>query len=493
MSQLAFGPFAIDLRTFVLSKHGETVPLSPKLVQVLACLADARGALVTRDQLLERFWPDVNIAENTLTRAIADIRKVLDDDPASPLYVQTMARRGYRFVAPVSEQATAADAPAPGTVAVSEAFVGLEPFVAWERGRAALESLNVEALPLAAEAFSRAVTGAPHYAPAHAGLANAHLFRFESTRADNAPDAEALRRAIAVATRATELDASMGEGWAVLGHALAEAGRAAEARAALRQAVALEPRNWRHQYRLAVATWGEDRLRAVERAEALLPGFPGTQSLAVMVLLARQAFEFAAESARRGAAAQTAQHDGSRYPANGLLWIRGLTSAARGDCASALADFVAEAATSEGASSVYARECTIAAHESAGFIQLVAGDHDNARGHFDAAARRSPGHARAALGLAVAAGPVTGLVERVGPALETLASAGKAAEHTLVAAAALAWEGHASDALQCLDGLLSSATSESAGWSIPADPMFAPLRAADAYSTFAARLASRAA
>ena len=128
---------------------------------------------------------------------------------------------------------------------------------------------------------------------------------------------------MASATRATQLDPSMGEGWAALGHAMSAAGRIEDARAALRQAVALEPRNWRHHYRMAVCTWGEERLRAVERAEALLPGFPGAQTLAGMVLIARQSFDFAAEAAARGAAAQAAQADHTLYPACGLLWMRG--------------------------------------------------------------------------------------------------------------------------------------------------------------------------
>ena len=167
MSQLAFGPFTLDLRTSALSKDGALTPLSPKLVQVLACLAEARGELVTRDLLFERFWPGLTVTDNTLTRAIADIRKTLDDPSATPVYIQTIARRGYRFVATVREEAPVADAVHAGAVPVSDAFAGLEPFVAWERGRTALESLHVSALPAAAEAFSRAVSGAPHYAAAH--------------------------------------------------------------------------------------------------------------------------------------------------------------------------------------------------------------------------------------------------------------------------------------------------------------------------------------
>ena len=282
-------------------------------------------------------------------------------------------------------------------MAVSEAVAGLEPFVAWEQGRTALESLSVTALPAAAESFGRAVAGAPQYAPGFAGLANAHFFRYEASRVDNVPDLDALTAAVAAATRATQLDPSMGEGWAVLGHAMSAAGRVEDARAALRQAVALEPRNWRHHYRMAVCTWGEERLRAVERAEALLPGFPGAQTLAVMVLIARHSFDFAAEAAARGAAAQAAQADHTLYPASGLLWVRGLTAAARGDDTAALEDFAAEAALSRRTSTVYARECSVLAHEALGFTWLSRGDHEAGTGRRSRPrprrlARARPGH-----------------------------------------------------------------------------------------------------
>ena len=111
---LAFGPFRLDRRTYVLAKDGVMVPLSPKLVQVLACLADGRGELVSRDLLLDRFWPDVTVSDNTLTRAIADIRHALDDAAGTPAYIQTLARRGYRFVAPVAEETAPPDRCAAG-------------------------------------------------------------------------------------------------------------------------------------------------------------------------------------------------------------------------------------------------------------------------------------------------------------------------------------------------------------------------------------------
>ncbi len=489
---IAFGPFRLDLRTFLLTREGAEVALSPRLAQLLACLADGRGELVTREVLMDRFWPDLNVTDNTLTRAITDIRKALDDDPAHPAYIQTMARRGYRFVAPVRIEG---DAPAihgapDGATSLS---AGLEPFVAWERGRAALESLSAGALPGAIDAFAHAVAGAPQYAPAHAGLANAYLFRHEATRVDNLPDVAALDAAIASARRATGIDPSMGEGWAVLGHALGAAGQAEAARAAVRHALAVEPRNWRHHYRMAVTSWGEERFQAVERAQALLPGFAAYHTLSAMVLIARQSFDLAAEVAGRGAAAQAAQHtDHATFPATGLLWVRGLTALAHGHPDAALADFRAEAEASAHHASIYARECVVLARVAEGFALLAVGDRRGAATAFAAATAVSPGHARAALGQVVAEGASAVDDPRVVAAGNELERGGKHRERELLMAAAHAFAGNPADALACAERALAG-PPDATGWNLPADPMFAPLRALPGYARLAARLASRAA
>jgi tetratricopeptide (TPR) repeat protein len=336
------------------------------------------------------------------------------------------------------------------------------------------------------------VNGAPHYAAAHAGLANVHVFRYEATRVDNTPAADALTAAIAAARRATELDATLGEGWAALGHAFGCAGQLEDARAALQQALALEPRNWRHHYRMAVASWGETRLGAVERAEALLPGFPGAQTAAAMVLIARQAFDLAAEAAARGATAQSAQHDQSRYPANGLLWVRGLTAWARGLQDDGVRDFAAEAAFSGSAGTVYARECGVLAQEALGFALASRGDLDAARLAFAAADAASPGHARAVLGLALAAGASGDAVARVAIACDRLERAGKVGERALVLAAAYGWAGQGAHGLGMAEQAIATPAQDPTGWSLPADPIFAPLRTADGYARLAARLAARA-
>ena len=95
---IRFGPFQVDPRTWTLSRDGAAVDLSPRLVEILGYLAARGGDIVTKEELLDRFWPGVNITDNTLTRAVADIRKALGDDAGHPIYLQTAARRGYRFV-----------------------------------------------------------------------------------------------------------------------------------------------------------------------------------------------------------------------------------------------------------------------------------------------------------------------------------------------------------------------------------------------------------
>jgi DNA-binding winged helix-turn-helix (wHTH) protein len=81
---IRFGSFQIDPRTWLLTQQGQPVDLSPRLVEILGYIVARDGEIVTKDELLERFWPDVHVSENTLTRAIADIRKAIKDEAAEP-------------------------------------------------------------------------------------------------------------------------------------------------------------------------------------------------------------------------------------------------------------------------------------------------------------------------------------------------------------------------------------------------------------------------
>jgi DNA-binding winged helix-turn-helix (wHTH) protein/Tfp pilus assembly protein PilF len=103
-----FGPFTLDPTAFRLQRDGAIVPLSPKIIDLLLYLVARPSALVSKDELFKALWPDVAVTDNALTQAVSELRQALDDDPSNPAYIQTVARRGYRFIAPVNSGADAA-------------------------------------------------------------------------------------------------------------------------------------------------------------------------------------------------------------------------------------------------------------------------------------------------------------------------------------------------------------------------------------------------
>jgi DNA-binding winged helix-turn-helix (wHTH) protein/tetratricopeptide (TPR) repeat protein len=96
-----FGPFTLDTGAYRLLRHGDPVALSPKIIDLLRHLVSRPSALVSKEELFRVLWPDVAVTDNALTQAVSELRQALGDDPARPTYIQTVARRGYRFVAPV--------------------------------------------------------------------------------------------------------------------------------------------------------------------------------------------------------------------------------------------------------------------------------------------------------------------------------------------------------------------------------------------------------
>src|SRR5918993_329473 len=96
-----FGPFVVDGGAYRLIREGVNVPLSPKIIDLLLFLAARPSILVSKDELFNALWPDVAVTDNALTQAVSELRQALGDDPSKPTYIQTVARRGYRFIAPV--------------------------------------------------------------------------------------------------------------------------------------------------------------------------------------------------------------------------------------------------------------------------------------------------------------------------------------------------------------------------------------------------------
>src|SRR4051795_13306963 len=100
-SAVTFGPFAFDARNGILSRDGQEIPLPPRVIGVLALLLTRPGEVVPRQDLLDRVWKDAFVTDTSLAEAISFLRQALGDDPQAPRYVQTVHRRGYRFVAPL--------------------------------------------------------------------------------------------------------------------------------------------------------------------------------------------------------------------------------------------------------------------------------------------------------------------------------------------------------------------------------------------------------
>jgi TolB-like protein/DNA-binding winged helix-turn-helix (wHTH) protein/tetratricopeptide (TPR) repeat protein len=103
---LRFGPFEADLHTRELRKHGIRVKLAGMPFEVLAALLDRPGDLVTREELRRRLWPDDTFVdyENSVNSSVARLREALNDSAERPAYVETLPKRGYRFVAEVIDE-----------------------------------------------------------------------------------------------------------------------------------------------------------------------------------------------------------------------------------------------------------------------------------------------------------------------------------------------------------------------------------------------------
>lgn len=115
-SSYHFGPFHFDGAAYRLQADGRPVPLSPRVMDLLRLLASRPAELVTRDDIVRELWPDVAVTDNAITQAVSELRQALGDPAASPRYVQTVPRRGYRFIAPVQ---TSSGTPTPAALTLT--------------------------------------------------------------------------------------------------------------------------------------------------------------------------------------------------------------------------------------------------------------------------------------------------------------------------------------------------------------------------------------
>lgn len=106
---LRFGPFEVDFTTSEMRKHGTRVRIQEQPLRILQMLVAGRGEMVTREELRERLWPSGTFVdfEGSLNAAVGKLRQSLNDSADRPLYIETVARKGYRFIAPVTESSPA--------------------------------------------------------------------------------------------------------------------------------------------------------------------------------------------------------------------------------------------------------------------------------------------------------------------------------------------------------------------------------------------------
>src|SRR5262245_6186840 len=102
-SPIHVGPFELDLRTRELRKGANCVQLQGQPFTILCALLERRGDVVTREEIRDRLWPDGTFVdfEHSVNAAIKRLRAALGDTAESPRFVETLHRRGYRFIAPV--------------------------------------------------------------------------------------------------------------------------------------------------------------------------------------------------------------------------------------------------------------------------------------------------------------------------------------------------------------------------------------------------------
>jgi DNA-binding winged helix-turn-helix (wHTH) protein len=133
-AHLHFDRFELDEADARLTRAGEAIMLPPKPFAVLCTLARTPRMLVTKNALLDAVWGHRFVTESVLKSAISEVRAALGDDPKQPRYIETVSRRGYRFIAPVS-------APSQSAAPVARHGAGLAALMALCRGDAALAEL----------------------------------------------------------------------------------------------------------------------------------------------------------------------------------------------------------------------------------------------------------------------------------------------------------------------------------------------------------------
>ena len=104
------GSWLIEPTLNRIGRNGSSRHLEPKVMRVLVCLAEGKGKVVSKQQLVNECWTGTFVTDDVLTRSISELRDAFGDNARDPRIIQTIPKQGYRLVLPVAEQSTAAPA-----------------------------------------------------------------------------------------------------------------------------------------------------------------------------------------------------------------------------------------------------------------------------------------------------------------------------------------------------------------------------------------------
>src|SRR3954466_8148957 len=103
-----FGPFRLDTTNYCLWRGEDRAQLTPKAFNLLRYLVDHADRLVTQEEILDALWPGTYVNQEGIRKYVLEIRKILGDRPSQSLFIETVPKRGYRFLAKVSEESASA-------------------------------------------------------------------------------------------------------------------------------------------------------------------------------------------------------------------------------------------------------------------------------------------------------------------------------------------------------------------------------------------------
>ena len=289
---LHVGRWRVDIAARSMTNGSVERRLSPRAVGVLSVLAGAGGEVVDRGTLLDRVWPNVTVSDESVTQAIAELRRAFGDRRNRARVIETIAKGGYRLTVPVlsevAEEATPFDPDA-------EAF-DLRAYQLCLEARMVLARSGPGSVELSEALTREAATSAPDFALAQAEFAIA-LVQRHLYRANGVPG---LEEALARAEAAVRLRPDLAIGHAALGFTLGAVERWHEAKAAFGRALGRDQRDPDTHY-LGARTLFAARDYRGAAALAERAGELGPDDYRALYLAARAAMTFDAARARRSA------------------------------------------------------------------------------------------------------------------------------------------------------------------------------------------------